>query len=65
MVQEKVTRQELRDLRIGQTRIFILTERKKVTSACVTAHQLKNEEGFEFTVKPDYAAQSVSVTRTK
>lgn len=65
MAQEKVTRKELRDLHIGQTRIFILNERKKVTSACVTAQQLKKEDELGFIVKPDYEAKSVSVTRTK
>lgn len=65
MVQEKVTRQELRDLRIGQTRIFTLEDAKKVTSAGVTAQQLKNEEGLEFTVKKDYENRAVSITRTK
>ena len=38
---------------------------KKVTSASVTAQQLKNEEGLEFTVKKDYAAKAVSITRVK
>lgn len=65
MVQEKVTRDELREMRVGQTRIFQLVEAKKVTSASVTAQQLKNEEGLEFTVKKDYAAKSVSITRVK
>lgn len=65
MVQEKVTRQELRALHIGQTRIFTLTERKKVTSACVTAQQLRKEEELGFVIKPDYEAKSVSITRTK
>lgn len=63
MEQEKVTRQELRDMHIGQTRIFTLKERKKVTSVRVTCTQLKNEERLEFIVKPDYNAKSVSVTR--
>lgn len=65
MEQEKVTRQELRDMRIGQTRIFTLTDAKKVTSARVTCTQMKNEEGLEFTVRPDYQAKAVSITRTK
>jgi nucleoside diphosphate kinase len=65
MEQEKVTRQELRDMRIGQTRIFTLTNAKKVTSARVTCNQIKNEEGLEFTVRPDYQAKAVSITRTK
>lgn len=65
MVQEKVTRQELRDMRVGQTRIINLTTGKKVTSARITCQQLKQEEGLEFTFKPDYEALAVSITRTK
>jgi hypothetical protein len=65
MVQDKVTRQELRDMNIGQTRIFTLSDRKKITSARVTAQQLKNEEGMEFEVRQDYEASSVCIKRTK
>jgi len=64
-MQERVSRQELRDLRVGQTRIFTLADRKKITSARVQAGQLKQEEGFEFDVKPDYEASAVSITRIK
>lgn len=64
MEQEKVTRQELREMHIGQTRIFNLTNAKKVTSARVTCTQLKQEEGLEFIVKPDYKSKAVSITRT-
>ena len=63
MVQEKVTRQELRDMHIGQTRIITLTDPKKVTSAKVTAKQMKDEKEGEWTVKPDYEACAVSITR--
>jgi hypothetical protein len=65
MVQEKVTRQELRDMHIGQTRIITLTNPKKIPSARITCIQLKQEEGIEFTFKPDYEAVAVSITRTK
>ena len=65
MAQKKVTRQELRDMHIGQTRIFTLTEPKKVTSARVTAKQLKDEKEGEWLVKPDYDACAVSITRIK
>lgn len=65
MVQEKVTRKELREMRVGQTRIFNLSDRKKVTSARVTCRQLTNEEGLEYVVKPDYKASAVSITRIK
>ena len=63
-VQEKVTRQELRDLHIGQTRIFQLEDAKRISSARVTCTQLKKEEGLHFTVKMDYDAKAVSITRT-
>lgn len=65
MAQEKVTRQELREMRIGQTRIITLTDGKKIPSARQTCQQLKNEEGLEFMFKPDYEAKAVSITRTK
>ena len=65
MAQEKVTRQELRDMHIGQTRIFTLMEEKKISSARVTAQQMKNEKEGEWLVKPDYDACAVSITRIK
>ena len=65
MAQEKVTRQELRDMHIGQTRIFTLFDRKKVTSARITAQQLKNEGDGEWIFKPDYEACAASITRIK
>jgi hypothetical protein len=63
MAQEKVTRNELREMHVGQTRIFTLTDPKKVTSAKVTAKQLKDEKEGEWLVKPDYNACAVSITR--
>lgn len=65
MAQEKVTRQELRDMHVGQTRIFTLKEEKKISSARVTAQQMKNEKEGEWLVKPDYDACAVSITRLK
>lgn len=65
MAQEKVTRQELREMHIGQTRIFTLNDRKKIASARVTATHLKHEEGLEFMVKPDWESSAVSITRIK
>lgn len=63
MIQEKVTRQELREMHIGQTRIITLSDPKKVTSAKVTAKQLKDEKEGEWMVKPDYNTCAVSITR--
>lgn len=65
MAQEKVTRQELLDMHVGQTRIITLTERTKIDSARVTCQQLKKLRKGEFGIKPDYDTSSVSITRIK
>lgn len=52
-------------MRVGQTRIFTLADKKKITSARVQANALKNEEDLEFEVKADYPSASVCITRTK
>ena len=65
MIQKKVTRQELRDMRIGQTRIITLADPKKIPSARITCLQMKQEEGLEFMFRPDYEAVAVSITRMK
>jgi len=65
MTQEKVTRQELRDMHIGQTRIFTLKDAKKVSAARVTCTQLKQEEKLEFLCKQDFEAKAISITRIK
>lgn len=62
-MQAKVTRQELREMHIGQTRIFHLENKKKLQSATVTCNQMKKEEGLEFRVSRDYDAVAVSITR--
>lgn len=65
MVQEKVTRKELREMHIGQTRIITLIDPKKIPSARITCLQMKQEEGLEFVFKPDFEARAVSITRIK
>lgn len=64
-MQERVSREDLRNLRVGQTRIFTLADKKKITSARVQANQLKLEEDLEFDVRPDFEASAVSITRKK
>lgn len=64
-MQERVTRQDMREMRVGQTRIFTLADKKKIISARVQANQLKNEEGLEFEISADYTSSSLSVKRVK
>lgn len=64
-MQERVSRKDLRNMRVGQTRIFTLADKKKITSAKQNIYQMCQEEDLEFDVKPDYDASSVSITRVK
>ena len=65
MAQEKVTRKELEDMRVGSTRVFQLIEPTKLQSVATTCTQLKNEGRGEWTVGKDYKSCAVSVTRVK
>lgn len=62
---EKVTRDDLRELHVGQTRIFYLVSPNKIESARQTCTQLKKIERLEFGFKPDYEAVAVSITRIR
>ncbi len=64
-MQELVRKSELRDMRVRQSRIFTLADKKKIKSVKVQAHDLKNEEGKEYEVRTDYDASAVCVTRVK
>lgn len=50
-------------MHIGQTRIIVLTNKKKIESARQTVLQVSREEDYEFVFKPDYKASAVSITR--
>ncbi len=65
MAQEKVTREELLEMHIGQARIFTLNDKTKLQSVASTLTQLKNEGKGEWTHRKDYDAVAVSVTRIK
>ena len=65
MAQKKVTRNELIEMHLGQTRIFTLEEPTKLQSVATTLNQLKNEGKGMWTHKKDYGACAVSITRVK
>ena len=65
MPQDRVSRNELLEMHVGQTRIFFLTNPTKLQSAATQCNQLKNEKKGEWTIKRDYASCSISITRMK
>lgn len=64
-MQEKVTRKELSEMRIGQTRIFNLPDGGKVKSAISTCQQMKNEKDMLFECSADWEMKAISIKRLK
>ena len=65
MVQDKVTRKELEEMRVGSSRIFDLSSGGKVKSALSTCQQMKNEKKLEYKAVPDWEHNAVCITRIK
>ena len=63
MTQEKVTRKELLEMKVGEEKTFCLSDRKKLQSAASTMNQLKNEGKGEWKHTKDYEDVSIEVTR--
>jgi len=63
-MQETVTKEELRGMRVRQSRIFTLADKKKIKSVKVQVHDMKLEDK-EFEVRTDYDASAICITRTK
>ena len=63
-MQETVSKQELRGMRVRQSRIFTLADKKKIKSVKVQVHDMKLEDK-EFEVRTDYDASAICITRTK
>ena len=62
-MQETVSKEELRGMRVRQSRIFTLTDKKKIKSVKVQAHDMKLEDK-EYEVRTDPSVPAVCITRT-
>ena len=63
-MQETVSRTQFRGIRVGQTRTFTLSDKKKIKSVRVQATAMKDED-MEFTVKKGRKPTVVRITRKK
>lgn len=63
--QKTVSKEELRALKIGQSRIVILEMATTINSIKVSAHTLGKEEGKTFNIRTDYEVPAVCITRTE
>lgn len=64
-MQETVSKDELRGMRVRQSRIFTLADKKKIKSVKVQVHDLKTDEDKEFQVRTDPSVPAVCITRVK
>ena len=63
-MQETFNKEELRNMRVRRSRIFILTDKKKIKSVKVQVHEMKLEDK-EYEVRTDSDVPAVCITRTK
>lgn len=59
-----MSKEELRGMRVRQSRIFTLADKKKIKSVKVQVHDMKLEDK-EYEVRTDYDASAICITRTK
>lgn len=65
MIQETVSKKELRGMRVRQSRIFTLADKKKIKSVKVQVHDVEKDDDKDFEVRTDYDASAVCITRIK
>ena len=63
MTKERVSREDLRNMRVGQTEIFVLPNAKLCESARVQTAQLAAYEGLKFSCKIDIPNKTIAITR--
>lgn len=63
MKAEKVTREMLRGISVGETAVFELPTAAACDSGKATAYQTQNIDGVKYSIRTDYKARSLSITR--
>lgn len=61
---EKLTRDDLRSISVGETKTFALPDARACDNGKSLAYQYQNILGCKFSVKTDYLANTLSITRT-
>lgn len=60
---EKLTRDDLRSINVGETKTFTLLDAKACDNGKVLAYQFQNLLGCKFSVRTDYVANTLTITR--
>lgn len=59
----KLTRDDLRSIEVGRTRTFYLPDAKACDNGKALAYQFQNLLGCKFSVRTDYVAYTLTITR--
>lgn len=65
MIQEKITRDDLRTMSDGETKTFELETVGACDSGKVTACTMQRYLGCRFSVKTNYSEKTLTITRSK
>ena len=60
---EKVTREHLRAMNVGETRTFTLPNAQACDNGKTTAYQMQNIERCKYSVQTDYVNNRLTVTK--
>lgn len=63
MTQEKVSRNDLLEMKVGEEKTFCLSEKEKLQSVASTMNQLKNLGKGEWKHTKNYEEVSITITR--
>ncbi len=61
--QEKLTREDLRSIGVGETKTFYLTDAAAIMSAAVNAAQTGAIDGCKFKCSRDYVENTITITK--
>lgn len=59
----KLTRDDLRSIGMGETKTFTLPNAKACDTGKAVAYQLQNLIGCKFSVRTDYTARTLTITK--
>lgn len=62
-MRERVTREVLTDMAMGETRVFQCGDARACDSGKATAYQMQNILGCKFTAETDYANGTLTLTK--
>ncbi len=60
---ERLTRNDLRQIRLGETKVFALPDARACNNAKALAYTLQREEKCKYSLSTDYATNELTVTK--